>query len=96
MKTCSVGVISSIISHKLGYNLQPKTRWSGRCHCKHLLLSNLDLTVGDEWFTVITVPQPVSDVVSTVTGNIHPPLYFVLLHYWIQLPWTLVRWLPCG
>jgi hypothetical protein len=56
-----------------------------------LLLSNLDLLDpwGDEWFTLNTAPLPVSQVVADVAGNIHPPLYFVLLHYWIQLPWTL-------
>ena len=56
-----------------------------------LLFSNLELLDpwGDEWFTITAVPQPVSQVVSTVAGNIHPPLYFVLLHYWIQLPWIL-------
>jgi hypothetical protein len=56
-----------------------------------LLISNLDLLDpwNDEWFTITTVSQPVSQVVSTVAGNIHPPLYFVLLHYWVQLPWTL-------
>jgi hypothetical protein len=43
----------------------------------------------DEWFTLTVVPQPVSQIVSSVAGNIHPPLYFVLLHYWIQLPWTI-------
>src|SRR5262245_12361595 len=36
-----------------------------------------------------TAPQPLSQLVSTVAGNIHPPLYFVLQHYWIQLPWTV-------
>ena len=56
-----------------------------------LLLSNLDLLDlwSDEWFTLITVPKPISKVVSAVAGNIHPPLYYVLLHYWTQLPWTL-------
>ena len=56
-----------------------------------LLLSNLDLLDpwGDEWFDITAVSQPVSQVISAVAGNIHPPLYFVLLHYWIQLPWTL-------
>jgi hypothetical protein len=56
-----------------------------------LLLSALDLLDpwGDEWFTINIVPQPVGQVISAVAGNIHPPLYFVLLHYWIQLPWTL-------
>ena len=56
-----------------------------------LLLSNLDLLDpwGDEWFTLTIVPKPLSQVVSTVAGDIHPPLYYVLLHYWIQLPWTV-------
>jgi hypothetical protein len=56
-----------------------------------LLLSNLDLLDpwNDEWFTLTTVPESLSQVVSTVAGNIHPPFYFVLLHYWIQLPWTV-------
>jgi hypothetical protein len=56
-----------------------------------LLLSNLDLLDpwGDEWWTVTTVSEPLSEVVSTIAENIHPPLYFVLLHYWIQLPWAI-------
>src|SRR5262249_61608720 len=33
------------------------------------------------------VPKPVSQVMST--DLMHPPLYYVLLNYWIQLPWTL-------
>ena len=53
-----------------------------------LLFSNLDLLDpwNDEWFTITAVSRPVSQVVSAVAGNIHPPLYFVLMHYWIQLP----------
>ena len=56
-----------------------------------LLLSDLDLLDpwADEWFDITAVSQPVSQVLSTVAGNIHPPLYFVLLHSWIQLPWPL-------
>jgi hypothetical protein len=56
-----------------------------------LLLSNLGLLDqwGDERFAVTTVPESLSEVVSAVAKNIHPPLYFVLLHYWIQLPWTV-------
>ena len=56
-----------------------------------LLLTALDLLDPwtDEWFTLNTVPQPVGEVVSAAAGNIHPPLYYVLLHYWIQLPWTI-------
>src|SRR5262249_21329028 len=44
---------------------------------------------GDEWFGLTTASQTVSQVLSAVAQNIHPPLYFVLLHYWNQLPWTL-------
>jgi hypothetical protein len=56
-----------------------------------LLFSNLDLLDpwGDEWFALNIVSRPISQIVSDVAGNIHPPFYFVLLHYWIQLPWTL-------
>jgi hypothetical protein len=54
-----------------------------------LLLSNLVLLDpwNDEWFTRIHVPQPLSQVVSI--DPINPPLYYVALHYWIQLPWTV-------
>jgi hypothetical protein len=54
-----------------------------------LLLSNLDLLDPwrDEWFTLTAVPEPVSQVISTDIMN--PPLYYVLLHYWNQLPWTM-------
>jgi hypothetical protein len=56
-----------------------------------LLLWNLDLLDpwSDEGFTFNIVPERFSDVVSAVAEDIHPPLYFVLLHYWIQLPSTL-------
>src|SRR6516165_10032961 len=56
-----------------------------------LLLSNLDLLEpwSDEGFTLSIVPKPLSQVLSGVAGNIHPPLYFVLLHYWTQLPCPL-------
>ena len=56
-----------------------------------LLLSNLDLLEpwSDEGFTFSLVPKPLSQVLSGVAGNIHPPLYFVLLHYWTQLPWPM-------
>ncbi len=54
-----------------------------------LLLSDLDLLDpwGDEWFTLTTVPHALSQVVYA--DSMHPPLYYALLHYWIQLPWTV-------
>ena len=41
---------------------------------------------GDELFTARTVARPVGEIVSIVRRDIHPPLYFVLLHYWQKLP----------
>jgi hypothetical protein len=54
-----------------------------------LLLSNLDLLDPwrDEWFTLTAVPRPLRQVISI--DLMHPPLYYVLLHYWIQLPWRV-------
>jgi hypothetical protein len=54
-----------------------------------LLFWRLDLLEpwGDEWFTLTTAPQPLTEIASIVAGNIHPPLYFFLLHFWIGLPW---------
>jgi hypothetical protein len=80
-----------VLPDKVGPNLQRNPLvWALPLQAV-LLLSNLDLLDpwGDEWFNMTTAPKPLSQVVSTVAGNIHPPLYFVLLHYWIQLPWTL-------
>jgi hypothetical protein len=42
---------------------------------------------GDEWFNLTTAPKPIDQIISAVANNIHPPLQFVLLHYWIKIPW---------
>ena len=79
------------IPKKIGLNLQRNPLiWALPLQAL-LLLSTLDLLDpwADEWFDITTVPQSVSQVVSAVAGNVHPPLYFVLLHYWIHLPWPL-------
>ena len=54
-----------------------------------LLLSNLDLLDpwGDESFQLTHVPEPLNQIVFADPMN--PPLYNMLLHYWIQLPWML-------
>ncbi len=41
----------------------------------------------DEWFTLQVVPQPLSQIRTTAAEVGHPPLYFVLSHYWIRIPW---------
>src|SRR5262245_40940299 len=55
-----------------------------------LLLSNLKLLDpwGDEWSTLTpTVSQPLEKVVSI--DPMHPPLYYVLLHYWVPSFWMV-------
>lgn len=39
----------------------------------------------DELFTLRTVAHPVAEIVPIVQHDIHPPLYYVLLHFWQRL-----------
>src|SRR5438552_18635541 len=39
---------------------------------------------GDEAFSIYTAEQPLSYVLSAGT-DVHPPLYHVLLHFWLEL-----------
>jgi len=52
-----------------------------------LMTHRLDLLPmwGDELFTVRVAQEPVGAMVEAVRGDIHPPLYFLLAHYWIRL-----------
>jgi uncharacterized membrane protein len=89
-KAAQASGVTSVLPNKLGFSLQAHPLvWALPLQAL-LLLSNLELLDpwSDEWFTLTTVPQPVSQVISTVAGNVHPPLYYVLLHFWIQVPWT--------
>ncbi len=54
-----------------------------------LLFYRLDLLEpwGDEWFTLTAVPLPLNQLRTMVEGVAHPPLYYFLLHFWIQIPW---------
>ena len=56
-----------------------------------LLFANLDLLDRwtDEEFTLSAVVLPVGEIVATVAGNVHPPLYYLLLHWWTELPWKI-------
>ncbi len=53
-----------------------------------LLIPALDLLPvwTDEAFTVRTVALPLHEIIPVVQRDIHPPLYFILLHYWEELP----------
>ncbi len=39
----------------------------------------------DELFTVRAARQSVTALLEMVRGDVHPPLYFLLAHYWIQI-----------
>jgi hypothetical protein len=54
-----------------------------------LLFHHLDLLYpwGDEWFTLTTAPRSLHQISPLVAGEAHPPLYYFLLHFWIQIPW---------
>ena len=54
-----------------------------------LLFYRLDLLEpwGDEWNTLTRVPQPLDQIWAILKGVSHPPLYFFLLHFWIEIPW---------
>ncbi len=49
-----------------------------------LLFANLDLLPiwTDELFTFQTIPHPLSEIVPILQRDIHPPLYYFLLHAW--------------
>jgi hypothetical protein len=53
-----------------------------------LLFSNLALLPawGDEEFTLAVVPESLARIASLVSRDIHPPLYYFLLHWWMRLP----------
>jgi len=52
-----------------------------------LLTNLLDLLPmwNDELFTVRAARQPVDAMLEMVRGDVHPPLYFLLAHYWIRI-----------
>jgi hypothetical protein len=54
-----------------------------------LLFWRLDLLPvwGDEQFTLNTSTQSLAGITELVRADIHPPLYYVLVHYWLGLPW---------
>jgi hypothetical protein len=53
-----------------------------------LLFSNLGLLPlwGDEFFTLRTIRQPLAEMFQTLRADLHPPLYFLALRYWVELP----------
>ncbi|MBZ5611976.1 MAG: hypothetical protein LAP38_27255 [Acidobacteriia bacterium] len=57
-----------------------------------LLFWHLDLLPlwGDELFTLNTAQHPVGEIISILERDVHPPLYYALLHAWaaLPLPWA--------
>jgi hypothetical protein len=56
-----------------------------------LLFWRLDLLPvwGDELFTLDTSGHPLGQIAEIVRGDIHPPLYYFLVHYWMGIPWPV-------
>jgi uncharacterized membrane protein len=52
-----------------------------------LMTHRLDLLPmwGDELFTIQAAQRPVGAMIDMVRGDIHPPLYFLLAHYWVGI-----------
>jgi hypothetical protein len=52
-----------------------------------LMTHHLDLLPmwNDELFTVRAAQLPIGAMLDMVRGDVHPPLYFLLAHYWIRL-----------
>jgi hypothetical protein len=53
-----------------------------------LLFWNLNLLPGwtDEMFTLHVAARPVAGILASVARDIHPPLYFLMVHLWVKLP----------
>jgi hypothetical protein len=53
-----------------------------------LFFHDLDLldAWGDELFTLQVVTRPIREIAPLLRQDIHPPLYFYLLHGWVMLP----------
>jgi uncharacterized membrane protein len=53
-----------------------------------LLVFRLDLLPAwtDEYSTLETAPRSLSEIAAWARGDVHPPLYFFLLHFWYRLP----------
>jgi hypothetical protein len=52
-----------------------------------LMTHRLDLLPmwDDEMFTVRAAQQSIGAMIETVSHDVHPPLYFLLAHYWIKI-----------
>jgi len=53
-----------------------------------LLFWRLDLLPvwGDEQVTLDLCVRPLREIAAIVARDVHPPLYYFLVHYWVQLP----------
>lgn len=39
----------------------------------------------DEGYTAMLIKQPLADIISIATTDVHPPLYYILMHMWYVL-----------
>ena len=53
----------------------------------------------DEAYSVWLARMPLADVLRITAADVHPPLYYALLHGWIRLAGDgefAIRFLPCS
>ena len=50
-------------------------------HVRLLYLTKADIW-HDEGYTAAIIKQPLIDIISTTTTDVHPPFYYVIMHFW--------------
>src|SRR5688572_28435014 len=42
----------------------------------------------DEAASLVITRQPLAQLIASMAGDFHPPVFYVLLHYWLKLGFT--------
>ena len=50
-------------------------------HVRLLYLTKADIW-HDEGYTATIINQPLIDIISTTTTDVHPPFYYIIMHFW--------------
>ena len=50
-------------------------------HVRLLYLTKADIW-HDEGYTAAIIKQPLIDIISTTTTDVHPPFYYIIMHFW--------------
>ena len=50
-------------------------------HVRLLYLTKADIW-HDEGYTAAIIKQPLIDIISSTTTDVHPPFYYIIMHFW--------------